>query len=143
MVEIPPEYNHPKDRVNKGHRKKEPVLCSARPIEVGGNCALPRPRGAWPFAGARAQSKCRSRTGAANGNRSRGDGTCSICASIPDTIFKQQATAALHRLTQGIPRRINRLCDLALLIGFAEERKSIGAEHLESVAQELVAVTPE
>ena len=64
-------------------------------------------------------------------------------AGATDTIFNQQAITALHRLTQGIPRRINRLCDLALLIGFAEERKSIGAEHLESVAQELVAVTPE
>ncbi len=58
-------------------------------------------------------------------------------------IFEPQAAGALHRLTQGIPRRINRLCDLALLIGFAEERTTIGAAHLESVAQELVAVTPE
>jgi len=58
-------------------------------------------------------------------------------------IFDPQAMATLQRLTQGIPRRINRLCDLALLIGFAEDRKTIGAEHLESVAQELGAVTPE
>ncbi len=64
-------------------------------------------------------------------------------AGATSPIFDPQAMAALHGFTQGIPRRINRLCDLALLIGFAEERKTIGAEHLESVAQELVAVTPE
>ncbi len=64
-------------------------------------------------------------------------------AGATAAIFEPEATAALHGLTQGVPRRINRLCDLALLIGFAEERKTIGAEHLESVAQELVTVTPE
>ncbi len=64
-------------------------------------------------------------------------------AGATRSIFDPKATATLHGLTQGIPRRINRLCDLALLIGFAEERKTIGAEHLESVAHELVAVTPE
>lgn len=58
-------------------------------------------------------------------------------------IFQRDATAALHQLTGGVARRINRLCDLALLIGFAEERRTISAEHLESVAGELVAVTPE
>lgn len=64
-------------------------------------------------------------------------------AGAKAVIFESNATASLHGLTQGIPRRINRLCDLALLIGFAEERRTIGAEHLESVAQELVGITPE
>ncbi len=58
-------------------------------------------------------------------------------------IFEPDAPAALHRLTHGIPRRINRLCDLALLIGYAEQRSSISAEQLESVSQELVTVVPE
>ena len=43
----------------------------------------------------------------------------------------------------GIARRINRLCDLALLIGYAEERRSITAAQLESVSEELVAISPE
>ena len=64
-------------------------------------------------------------------------------AGAKTAIFEPRAMPTLHGLTQGVPRRINRLCDLALLIGFAEERKTLGAEHLESVAQELVAVTPE
>jgi general secretion pathway protein A len=42
-----------------------------------------------------------------------------------------------------VPRRINRLGDLALLIGYAEEISSIGAAQIEAVAEELVAVTPE
>jgi general secretion pathway protein A len=59
------------------------------------------------------------------------------------TIFDPDGLTALHALTHGIARRINRLCDLALLIGFAEERQTINAEHVEAVCQELVTVTPE
>ncbi len=58
-------------------------------------------------------------------------------------IFEPKALETLHALTHGLARRINRLCDLALLIGFAEERTTITAEQLESVTQELVAVAPE
>jgi general secretion pathway protein A len=58
-------------------------------------------------------------------------------------IFEPEALPQLHALTHGIARRINRLCDLALLIGFAEERQTLTAAHLEAVCQELVAVTPE
>ena len=50
---------------------------------------------------------------------------------------------ALHELSHGLPRQINRLSDLALLVGYAEERNSIGADQVEAVAQELVTVTPE
>ncbi len=64
-------------------------------------------------------------------------------AGATSAIFDPAALPTLHALARGIPRRINRLCDLALLIGFAEERKSISAEHIESVAHELIAVTPE
>ena len=53
------------------------------------------------------------------------------------------AMPALHALTRGVARRINRLCDLAMLIGFAEERTTITAAQLEAVSHELVAVVPE
>ena len=59
------------------------------------------------------------------------------------SIVDPDAIPALHALTHGIPRRINRLCDLALLIGFAEEQPTLTAEHFESVCRELVAVTAE
>ena len=42
------------------------------------------------------------------------------------TIFEPAAIEALHEMSHGIPRQINRLCDLALLVGFAEELRSIG-----------------
>ena len=64
-------------------------------------------------------------------------------AGAAQSIFEPEALVTLHRLTHGIPRRINRLCDLALLIGYAEQLRSIGSSHLESINEELVAVTPE
>ncbi len=57
--------------------------------------------------------------------------------------FTEDALEAVHNLSQGVPRRINRLCDLALLIGFAEEFDSIAAAHVESIERELVTVVPE
>jgi type II secretory pathway predicted ATPase ExeA len=58
-------------------------------------------------------------------------------------IIEPEAIPTLYALTHGIARQINRLCDLSLLIGFAEERQTITAAHFESVCQELVAVVPE
>ena len=58
-------------------------------------------------------------------------------------IIESSAVAALHELTHGVPRQINRLCDLALLIGFAEEQRTLSATHFESVCRELVTVAPE
>jgi general secretion pathway protein A len=58
-------------------------------------------------------------------------------------IFTPEALSRLHQLTRGNPRRINRLCDLALLIGFAEEQSMIETAHLEAVAGELVNVAPD
>ncbi|MGQ9576503.1 MAG: ExeA family protein [Thermoguttaceae bacterium] len=57
--------------------------------------------------------------------------------------FEPDALDTLHQLAQGIPRRINRLCDLALLISYAEQCSSISAEQLEAVSQELLSVAPE
>ncbi len=58
-------------------------------------------------------------------------------------VFQTEALGTLHRLSEGIARRINRLADLALLIGFAEEEQAITPAHLEAIAQELAAVAPE
>jgi general secretion pathway protein A len=64
-------------------------------------------------------------------------------AGAKQAIFEPEALESLHELTHGIPRRINRLADLALLIGYAEECRTIDAERIESVSQELVVVAPE
>ena len=45
---------------------------------------------------------------------------------------------AIQQLTHGIPRRINRLCDLALLVGYGEELPSLTGQHIESIHQELI-----
>jgi type II secretory pathway predicted ATPase ExeA len=58
-------------------------------------------------------------------------------------IFEPSALETLFLLTRGVPRRINRLCDLALLVGFAEEQPAICAEHIEAVAKELAVAAVE
>ena len=58
-------------------------------------------------------------------------------------IVAAEAVPTLFELTRGIARQINRLCDLALLVGFAEEQQTLSAAHFEAVCRELVAVVPE
>lgn len=53
-------------------------------------------------------------------------------------IFDEAALEALQELSHGVPRRINRLCDLALLVGFADELPEIGRAQIEAVADELL-----
>jgi general secretion pathway protein A len=64
-------------------------------------------------------------------------------AGAVQAVFQSEAIATLYSLTHGVPRRINRLCDLALLIGYAEERASLASADLKAVSQELVSVVPE
>jgi type II secretory pathway predicted ATPase ExeA len=64
-----------------------------------------------------------------------------LFAGAKRTIFATAALETIHRLTHGVPRRINRLCDLALLIGFAEERSILTPVEIEAVANELVTVS--
>lgn len=56
-----------------------------------------------------------------------------------ESIFDDNALERIHQLSHGIPRRINRLCDLALMVGFAEERKIIEAAVIDSVHSDLAA----
>ncbi len=58
-------------------------------------------------------------------------------------IIAADAVPTLFELTHGIARQVNRLCDLALLVGFAEEQQELSAAHFEAVCRELVAVVPE
>lgn len=53
-------------------------------------------------------------------------------------VFDPAALEAIHQSSGGIPRRINRLGDLALLIGFAEEQRRVTAAHVAAVADELL-----
>ncbi len=66
-----------------------------------------------------------------------------MAAGAKNPIFDDSALEAVHYFSHGNPRHINRLCDLALLIGFAEEQAGISAAQIEAVAEELSTVTPE
>lgn len=52
-------------------------------------------------------------------------------------IFDRPAVEALHERSGGIPRRINRLADLALVVGFADQLDSIGAPEIDAVAEDI------
>lgn len=54
-----------------------------------------------------------------------------------EALFDYPALERIHQLTEGIPRRINRLCDLALMVGFAEDRQVITADVVENVHADL------
>jgi general secretion pathway protein A len=58
-------------------------------------------------------------------------------------IFAEEAVEAIHRLSGGLPRRINRLADLALVIGYAEEVPKITAQEIDAVCGELITVESE
>ncbi len=64
-------------------------------------------------------------------------------AGATHSLVEPDAVPTLQELTHGIARRINRLCDLALLVGYAEEQPLLGAGHFEAVSRELVAVAPD
>ena len=55
-------------------------------------------------------------------------------------IFTPDAIEALHYLGHGVARQINRLADLALLVGYADELPRLAAAQLEAVSEELVTI---
>jgi general secretion pathway protein A len=58
-------------------------------------------------------------------------------------VFTPSALESLYELSGGVPRRINRLCDLALLVGFADELPEITDVEMEAVGEELTTVVPD
>jgi general secretion pathway protein A len=57
--------------------------------------------------------------------------------SPQDDVFQGKAFEQVHLLAQGVPRRINRLCDLALMIGFAQDLNQIDARTIQMAHAEL------
>jgi general secretion pathway protein A len=54
-----------------------------------------------------------------------------------DPVLTEDAHDAIFSFTQGVPRRINNLCDRLLLYSFLEERHEIDAATVRSVASEI------
>lgn len=64
-----------------------------------------------------------------------------VNAGASRPLFTPQALELAHQLSGGIPRRINRLCDLALMVGFAAGDAEIDAPQLRAVHNELVTLS--
>jgi general secretion pathway protein A len=54
-----------------------------------------------------------------------------------EAIFQTDALEAIHHFSDGIPRRINAVCDLALMVGYAQDQTTIRSSLIESVQREL------
>ncbi len=59
-------------------------------------------------------------------------------AGAEQSIFAAGAIEAIWRLSAGNPRRINRLCDMALLVGYAAQLSEVTASEIESLASEIL-----
>jgi len=57
-------------------------------------------------------------------------------ATVP--LFDPGALAAMHRAAEGLPRRLNRLADLALLVAYAEDRDAVDARAVAIAAREAI-----
>lgn len=64
-------------------------------------------------------------------------------AGCKQTIFEPPALDVLFELSGGVPRQINRLCDLALLVGCADRLSAITATEIETVGEEIMATLPD
>lgn len=63
----------------------------------------------------------------------------SVVGGNASEIFLPEALELLHLRAAGIPRRINRLADLALMVGYADDVRRINVQHIDNVHQELIA----
>jgi hypothetical protein len=60
-----------------------------------------------------------------------------IAGSNGDLIFEAGATVALFRYSLGIPRIINLLCEHCLVSAFVDEKKTVSADVVDSVARDF------
>jgi general secretion pathway protein A len=56
--------------------------------------------------------------------------------------FSDQALSRIHALTRGVPRRINLLCDRAMLGAYATESRQIGPAVVDKAAREVFDMRP-
>lgn len=61
-----------------------------------------------------------------------------VAGGDPD-LFTDEACAAVHQYSHGVPRLVNLLCDIALVYGYAEQRRHIDADLVADVAREKQA----
>ncbi|MCA9024655.1 MAG: AAA family ATPase [Planctomycetaceae bacterium] len=62
-------------------------------------------------------------------------------AGLQESIFDEHALHSFAKLAKGAPRRINQLCDLALLVGYADRLPILTEVEIEAAALELTCVS--
>ncbi len=60
-----------------------------------------------------------------------------VAGLVADSPFPQKLMRRIHRLTQGVPRRINLLCDRALLGAYAEGKRKVDRGIVAKAAREV------
>ncbi len=65
------------------------------------------------------------------------DGRLAIAGYSGEGIFDRSALREIHKVTGGLPRLINIVCDSALLTGYAREMTTLGANVIREVANDL------
>ncbi len=60
-----------------------------------------------------------------------------VAGMLEATIFPPPVMQQIHRLTQGVPRRINLLCDRALLGAYAENKHTVDRKIVKQAAREV------
>lgn len=61
-----------------------------------------------------------------------------LAAGAQRELFAADAIEAVFELSDGNPRRINRLCDMSLLVGYADQRQTITAAQVQSLSSEFL-----
>lgn len=62
-------------------------------------------------------------------------------AGRTESVLQPAAVRAVWELSQGVPRRLNQLCDLALLVGYADGLSQLSRVEVEAAADELCSIS--
>lgn len=62
-------------------------------------------------------------------------------AGLDRAVFDEDAMESFASLSRGVPRRLNQLCDLALLVGYADKLDRLTRYEVEAAAEELTSVS--
>lgn len=57
------------------------------------------------------------------------------------TMFRSDAYQSFWEISQGVPRRLNQICDLSLLVGYADGMQELTAVEVEAAAEEIETVS--
>ncbi|MGQ9653501.1 MAG: AAA family ATPase [Thermodesulfobacteriota bacterium] len=65
-----------------------------------------------------------------------------VAGSRGDIVFTEGALRAIYEYSQGIPRRINTVCDRCLIIAYSQETLRITKDHVHRALEEIQAGVP-